>query len=64
MIALEQKQERDSRFLSEVCFFFTDEFTNIAFDESMQIILKAMFECIYSIFNIFQAPEEQPNAFI
>jgi hypothetical protein len=61
MIALEQRRNEDLRSLGEIFFFFTDELADITFAESLQIILKAMFESIYTI---FQMTEEQMDAFI
>ena len=61
MIALEQRKNEDHRTLGELFFFFTDELADITFSESFQIILKAMFECIYAV---FQVTEEQINTFI
>ena len=61
MIALEQRKNEDLRSLGEIFFFFTDELADITFAESLQIILKAMFEAIYTI---FQMTEEQMDAFI
>ncbi len=61
MIALEQRKEEDFRSLGEIFFYFIDELADITFAESLRILLKAMFECIYTI---FQVTEEQINAFI
>jgi len=61
MIALEQRKDEDNRSLGEIFFYFTDELADITFAESFQIILKAMFECIYTI---FQVTDEQMDAFI
>lgn len=61
MIALEQRKDEDLRSLGEIFFFFTDELSDITFSESFQIILKAMLECIYAV---FQVTEEQISAFI
>ncbi len=61
MIALEQRKDEDYRSLGEIFFYFTDELADITFAESFQIILKAMFECIYTI---FQVTDEQMDAFI
>ena len=61
MIALEQRKDEDDRSLGEIFFYFTDELADITFAESFQIILKAMFECIYTI---FQVTDEQIDAFI
>ena len=61
MIALEQRKDEDNRSLGEIFFYFTDELADITFAESFQIILKAMFECIYTI---FQVTEEQMDTFI
>ena len=61
MIALEQRKDEDFRSLGEIFFYFTDELADITFAESLQILLKAMFECIYAI---FQATEEQMDTFI
>lgn len=61
MIAMEQRRNEDDRSLGEIFFFFTDELADITFAESFQIILRAMFECIYTV---FQVTDEQINAFI
>ena len=61
MIALEQRKDEDDRSLGEIFFYFTDELADITFAESFQIILKAMFECIYTIFKV---TDEQRDAFI
>ena len=61
MIAMEQRRNEDDRSLGEIFFFFTDELTDITFAESFQIILRAMFECIYTV---FQVTDEQISAFI
>lgn len=61
MIALEQRKNKDFRSLGEIFFYFMDEMADITFSESLQIILKAMFKCIYTI---FQVTEEQIDAFI
>ena len=61
MIALEQRKDEDFRSLGEIFFYFTDELADITFAESLQILLKAMFECIYAI---FQVTEEQMDTFI
>ena len=61
MIALEHRKDEDYRTLGELFFFFTDELADITFSESFQIILKAMFEYIYTV---FQVTEEQINTFI
>lgn len=50
MIAMEQRRNEDDRSLGEIFFFFTDELADITFAESFQIILRAMFECIYTVF--------------
>ena len=61
MIALDQRCNEDDRTLGEIFFFFTDELADITFGESLQIILTAMLESIYMI---FQVTEEQMDAFI
>ncbi len=61
MIALEQRKDEDFRSLGEFFFYFTDELTDITFAESLQILLEAMFECIYAI---FQVTKEQMDTFI
>lgn len=61
MIALEQRKEQDKRTLGELFFLFTDELADITFSESYQILLKAMFESIYAV---FQVTEDQLNDFI
>ena len=61
MIALEQRCNEDDRTLGEIFFFFTDELADITFGESLQIILTAMLESIYMI---FQVTEEQIGASI
>lgn len=61
MIAMEQRRNEDDRSLGEIFFFFTDELADITFAESFQIILRAMFECIYTV---FQVTDEQIDTFI
>ncbi|MFN2925935.1 transposase [Lachnospiraceae bacterium YH-ros2228] len=61
MIAMEQRRNEDDRSLGEIFFFFTDELADITFAESFQIILRAMFECIYTV---FQVTDEQMDIFI
>ena len=61
MIAMEQRRNEDDRSLGEIFFFFTDELADITFAESFQIILRAMFECIYTV---FQVTDEQMDVFI
>ena len=61
MIALEQRKDEDFRSLGEIFFYFTDELADITFAESLQLLLKAMFECIYAI---FQVTKEQMDTFI
>jgi hypothetical protein len=61
MIAMEQRRNEDDRSLGEIFFFFTDELADITFAESFQIILRAMFECIYTV---FQVTDEQIDVFI
>ena len=61
MLALEQRKDEDHRTLGEIFFFLTDELADITFGESLQIILKAMFEGIYTV---FQVTESQIDAFI
>ncbi len=61
MIALEQRKDEDFRSLGEIFFYFTDELADITFAESLQILLKAMFEYIYAI---FQVAKEQMDTFI
>ena len=61
MLTLEQRKDEDHRTLGEIFFFLTDELADITFGESLQIILKAMFEGIYTV---FQVTEAQIDAFI
>ena len=61
MIAMEQRRNEDYRSLEEIFFFFTDELADITFEESFEIIMKAMFECIYTV---FQVTDEQIDSFI
>lgn len=61
MIAMEQRKDEDARSLGEIFFYFTDELADITFAESFQIILKAMFECIYAV---FQVTDKQMDKFI
>ena len=61
MIALEQRKNQDERTLGELFFYFVDELADITFAESYQILVRAMFECIYAIFKV---TEEQVNEFI
>lgn len=65
MIALEQRREQDDRTLGEIFFYLTDELADITFYESYMILLKAMFESIYTIFNVTEAQlEELINMFV
>lgn len=61
MIAVEQRRNEDDRTLGELFFYFTDELADITFGESFQIIIKAMADCVYAI---FQPTEEQLQMFI
>lgn len=61
MIALEQRRKQDERTLGELFCYFIDELADITFAESYQILLKAMFESIYAI---FQVTDEQVSDFI
>ena len=61
LLALEQRKDEDNRTLGEIFFYLTDELTDITFGESFQIILRAMFEGIYAV---FQVTEEQIDTFI
>ena len=61
MIALEQRKNQDERTLGELFFYFIDELADITFVESYQILLKCMFESIYTV---FQVTNEQMNDFI
>lgn len=61
MIAMEQRQNEDFRSLGEIFFYFTDELADITFAQSLWIIIRAMFECIYTI---FQVSDEQMDKFI
>ena len=61
MLALEQRKDEDHRTLGEIFFFLSDELADITFGESFQIILRAMFEGIYTV---FQVTEAQIDAFI
>ena len=61
MIAMEQRRNEDDRSLGEIFFFCTDELADITFRESFRIILTAMINSIYAI---FQPTEEQMDLFI
>ena len=61
MIAMEQRQNEDVRSLGEIFFYFTDELADITFAQSLWIIIRAMFECIYAV---FQVSDEQMDTFI
>lgn len=61
MIAMEQRQNEDFRSLGEIFFYFTDELADITFAQSLWIILRTMFECIYAV---FQVTDEQIDMFI
>ena len=61
MIAMEQRQNEDVRSPGEIIFYFTDELANITFAQSLWIIIRAMFECIYAV---FQVSDEQMDTFI
>lgn len=61
MIAIEQRCNEDDRTLGEIFYYLTDELADITFGQSLQIILTAMFESLYTI---FQVTESQVDAFI
>ena len=61
LLALEQRKDEDNRTLGEIFFYLTDELADITFGESFQIILRAMFEGIYAV---FQVTEDQIDTFI
>lgn len=61
MLALEQRKNEDERTLGELFFFFCDELSDITFCESFRVILKAVFESIYAV---FQASDAQMDLFI
>ena len=61
MIAMEQRQNEDFRSLGEIFFYFTDELADITFAQSLWILVRAMFECIYAV---FQVSDEQMDTFI
>ena len=61
MIAWEQRRSEDDRTLGELFFFLSDELKDITFDESFQIILRAMID---SVCAIFQPTDEQMGTFI
>lgn len=61
MLDFEQRKNQGHRTFAEIFFFRTDELADITFGESLQIILKAMFEGIYTV---FQVTEAQIDAFI
>lgn len=61
MIAIEQRCNEDDRTLGEIFSYLTDELADITFGQSLQIILTAMFESLYTI---FQVTESQVDAFI
>ena len=65
MLALEQRKDEDHRTLGEIFFFLTDELADITFGESFQIILRAMFEGIYTVFQVTEAQiDEFINIFV
>lgn len=61
MIAMEQRRNEEDCTLGEIFFFLTDEFVDITFGESFQIIINAMLE---SIRVIFRPTEEQLQLFM
>lgn len=61
MLALEQRKDEDHCTFEKIFFFLADELADITFGESLQIILKVMFEGIYTV---FQVTEAQIDAFI
>ena len=61
MIALEQRKDEDYRTLGEIFFFLSDELADITFSESLQLIMKAMLESLYTI---FQMTEDQIQMFL
>lgn len=52
LLALEQQKDEDNRTLGKIFFSLTDELADITFGKSLQIILKAMFEGIYAVFQV------------
>ena len=65
MLALELRKDEDHRTLGEIFFFLTDELADITFGESFQIILRAMFEGIYTVFQVTEAQiDEFINIFV
>lgn len=59
MISLEQRKGKDERMLGELFFFFCDKLSDITFGLSFQIIMKAMFESIYAVFQVTQSQIEE-----
>ena len=55
LLALEQRKDEDNRTLGEIFFYLTDELADITFGESFQIILRAMFEGIYAVFQVTES---------
>ena len=52
MIALEQRRSEDIRTLGKIFFFMANEFDDITFRHSMQMLLEAMLASIGDKFNV------------
>ena len=61
MIALERRRSNDDRTLGELFFFLVDEMADITFASALHILLCAMFESMYAV---FQITEGQMSEFI
>jgi len=51
ILAVSKRQNTDYRSLGEIFFFMYDEAKDITFDESMQILLEALFDTILEVFH-------------
>ena len=61
LIALTGRRNEDIRTIGEIFFFLSDEFADITFARSIQLLLKAVFESIYRNFTF---TEEHMDSFI
>ncbi|MCR5204305.1 MAG: hypothetical protein K6E47_04565 [Lachnospiraceae bacterium] len=61
LLALEQRQNEDSRTLGELFFFLVDEMADIIFARSMSILVSAMLASLQSVLKL---SDEQLDIFV
>jgi len=61
ILAVSRRQNADYRSLGEIFFFMYDEAKDISFDDSMQILLEALFD---TILEVFHPSDDQLKEFI